>query len=152
MTQEINNRWFGVLTDDNIEAVVVVVREILKGRLAIAEALYCDGVHADLRLISADCEIDSRWTSQPYNEAVRLFTAEDGRKWFGFSAGGYLWTFSAQPDASKDHEDYHYPYFSFEYDKFTVIHRAPAGKGYLHKRVFGAHRPAEEVLTTKEGE
>lgn len=137
---EINRHWFGVLTNENIAGVVAVVREMLKGRFAIAEAEYCDSQHAGLRLISADCAIDSRWTSEPAAEPVRLFESEDGRKWFGFSAGGYFWTFNAQPDPTKDHEDYRYPYFSFEHDKFTVTHRAPAGKGYLHKRAFGAHR------------
>lgn len=144
MPREISDRWFGVLTNDNIEGVVAVVREILKGRFAIAEALNCDSEYTTLRLISADCGTDSQWTSEPYREQVRLFTdAEDGRKWFGFSAGGYLWMFTAQPDTTKDHEDYRYPYFSFEYDKFTVTERAPAGKGCLHKRAFGAHREKE---------
>lgn len=139
MLTEINNRWFGVLTTANVDAVAAQVREILSGRIAIAEASYCDSQNANLRLISADCRTDSRWTSAPHDQQVRVFRDGD-HVWFGFSAGGYLWSFTARPDGKQDHADYRYPYFVFEYDKFTVTDRAPAGKGYLHKRAFGAHR------------
>jgi hypothetical protein len=142
MGQEINRRWFGVLRANNIDEVAEVIREILAGRFAIAEASYCDSANADLRLITADCQIDSRWTSDPSQEPVRVFR-DDERAWIGFSAGGYFWSFGARMDDGLDHDDYRYPYFSFEYDKFTVTQRAPAGKGYLHKRAFGAHRNGE---------
>lgn len=151
VVMEIDRRWFGVLTNENIEGVVAVVREIVKGRFCIAEAEYCDSSNANLRLISPDCATDSRWTSTPEKEQVRLFTEDDGRKWFGFSAGGYFWSFNARADGRPDHEDYRYPYFVFEYDKFTVTQRAPAGKGYLHKRAFGAHRTENRSASTVEG-
>lgn len=140
----ITRHWFGVLTTDNIDQVAALVREILAGRFAIAEASYCDSNYADLRLISADCELDSQWTSNPEREPVRVFK-DDGHPWFSFSAGGFVWGFHARADGQKDHDDYHYPYFSFEYNKFTVTHRAPAGKGYLHKRAFGAHQKSENA-------
>lgn len=136
--REVNHRYYGTLTPENIEHVAAVVRDILKDRFCIAEAMYCDSEHADLRLISADCGTDSRWTSAPHDEQVRVFRDED-HVWFGFSAGGYLWTFSARLDEQQDHENYRYPYFVFEGDKFTVTQYAPAGKGCLHKRAFGAH-------------
>lgn len=135
---EITNHWFGVLTIKNIEAVAEQVRQILARRFAIAEASYCDSKNADLRLISANSQTDSQWTSAPHDKQVRVFYDGD-HVWFGFSAGGFLWTFTARPDDKQDHEDYRYPYFVFERDKFTVTNRAPAGKGYLHKRAFGAH-------------
>lgn len=141
MSREVNNRWFGTITPENIDQVASVVRQILKGRFCIAEALYCDSKHADLRLISPDCKLDSQWTTTPTREAVRVFppTNRDDRWWFGFSAGGYLWGFHARPDNDAwNHDDYRYPYFSFEGDRFTVTGRAPAGEEYLHKRVFGA--------------
>ena len=141
---EINNHWFGVLTAENIDAVAAQVGEIVKGRFAIAEARYCDSVEARLEMISADCETNSEWTSHPTREPVRVFRPDSG-PWFGFSAAGYLWMFHAREDNKQDHEDYRYPYFSFEYDKFTVTQRAPAGQGYLHKRAFGAHRTDREV-------
>ena len=136
---EINKRWFGVLTSSNLEQVAGVIREILAGRFAIAEASYCDSGNADLRFISPDCMIDSRWTSSPAQEPVRVFR-DDNNAWIGFSAGGYFWSFNARMGDKQDHDDYRYPYFLFEHDKFTVTQRAPAGKGYLHKRAFGAHR------------
>jgi hypothetical protein len=136
--REINERWFGVLTAENIDAVAEVMRRILRGRIAIAEALYVDSSHAQLRLISADCELNSEWTSEPRNEPVRVFRDVD-HVWLGFSAGGYLWTFSARMDNAQEHDDYRYPQFSFEHNKFIVTDRAPAGKGHLHQRAFGAH-------------
>jgi len=139
MKMEINRRWFGVLNLENLDAVAEVMRKILAGRIAIAEASYVDSGHAQLRLISADCQIDSRWTSEPSKESVRVFRGEDGHAWIGFSAGGFFWSFTARPDNGSEHDDYRYPFFSFEYNKFTVTDRAPAGKGYLHQRAFGAH-------------
>lgn len=141
----INNRWFGVLTPKTMDGIAAVVRDILKGRFCIAEALYCDSPHTDLRLISADCRLDSRWTSAPETESVRVFPEgeeEHAHPWFGFSAGGYLWGFHPRPDDKQDHENFRYPYFNFEGDKFTVTERAPAG--HLHQRVFGAHREKAE--------
>ena len=143
--REIDSRWYGVLTAENIDAVAAQVREIVKGRFSIAEARYCDGGEAQLELISADCETNSEWTSNPTREGVRVFR-DEGAPWFGFSAGGYLWTFTAREDNKQDHENYRYPYFSFQHDKFTVTQYAPAGKGYLHKRAFGAHRAVRDPL------
>lgn len=136
---QISNHWFGALTIDNIDSVAEVVRGILNSQFAIAEASYCDSEHADLRLISASTQVNSEWTTEPAREAVRVFR-DNGNAWFGFSAGGYLWAFHARDDGERDHDDYRYPYFVFEHSKFTVTQRAPAGKGYLHKRAFGAHR------------
>lgn len=136
-TVAVNDRWYGVLTASNIDSVAEVVRGILKDRFCIAEALYCDSQHADLRLISPDCSIDSRWTSSPVDEPVRVFK-DNGDYWIGFSASGYLWMFTARMDNVPEHEDYRYPYFVFGGDRFVVTERAPAGQGYLHKRAFGA--------------
>lgn len=143
MSTNITNCWFGTITPQNIEQVATIVREILKERFCIAEALYCDSKHADLRLISPDCKLDSQWTTEPSRKGVRVFPPndDDDRWWFGFSAGGYLWSFGARADNDAwNHDDYRYPYFHFEGDRFTVTDRAPAGEGYLHKRVFGAIR------------
>lgn len=139
---EINGNWFGILNASNVEQVAEVVRRMIVGKhIAIAEARFCDGHEAHLDLIAADCEIDSRWATEPVLEPVRVFK-QPGMLSIGFSAGGYSWVFRGRQDDGHDHEDYYYAYFKFEHNKFTVTERAPAGKGYLHKRVFGAHSGA----------
>lgn len=143
MSRTIDTRWFGTLTAENIEQVAAVVGEILKGRFAIAEAAYCDQ-NADLKLISGDCSIDSQWTSAPTREPVRVFPpeTEGAAPWFGFSAGGFLWMFTARNDGGRDHDNYTHPYFSFDHDKFVVTVRSPAK--LLFKRGFMAHHEREE--------
>lgn len=134
----IRDSWCGTLNDGNIDAIAQAIRDRLQGkRFSIASCQYADSGRAYPEL-TTDCVFNSSWTTVPAKEPVRVFTSEDdGRKYFGFSAGGYCWMWHSHLKAEQlDHEDYKHAWFKFDYDGFTVTQYAPAGKGHLHIHIF----------------
>lgn len=112
------------LSEDNIDAVAMAIRERLVGKtFAIATSRYCNGGNAELDL-NTDCVLHSEWTSKPENEPVRVF--HDGEyKWLSFSAGHYLWGFHPREDCPDS--------FMFGHDEFTVTIKSAAGHVHKHK-------------------
>src|ERR1017187_3218877 len=136
MDKYYTGQWSGVLNEDNIEGVVARIRSILCGeKFSIGSCEYADSGNAEVRLIT-DAILNPAWTYEPKNELVRLSKFDDGRRWFGLSAGGYAWQWNAAPSGITGNPEKRWPYFVLEQDNFKVEQCAPAGRGYLHKHIF----------------
>lgn len=149
-----NDNYFqALLTEDSIERIASAIRARFENKVfAIASCEYADSENAEPRLILS-AKFNSEWTTPPRdkeNEMVRVFKKGvdknfegevENKSWLAFSAGGYFWSWHVR-DGKFD--DYFTPVFCFEHNKMTIINRAPAGKGCLHKHLFQVHEKYEE--------
>jgi hypothetical protein len=121
---------FGTLTEKNIDEVAEKLRKLLLGKkFSIATVNW---VKSNPRLeLETDCELNTQWTDGS-TEKIRV--RADSRKWLGFSAGGYFWTFSAAPTDVHDFGNREFPYFVFTYGAVRIEQRSPSGD--LHYYMF----------------
>jgi hypothetical protein len=133
--EDFNRNWCGCLNEANIFIVAARIRKILEDKIfAVAEYRYVNTNNPAWEL-QTDCYFNSRWTEGP-QDMVRVFLT--AYPYIGFSAGGFLYSWSAAPGDDYD-ETHRYAFIDFNNgDQVTFKQLAP--NGTLHVHIFRVQR------------
>lgn len=123
--QEYNLNWFGMLTINNIEQVVGLLKQLIDGkRYTFVACNELDGFKPEVR--TSQCVEHNKATSK---NAFNIYYDTENSRYAGFNiVDSYgVWGCSTNTTDEKfDHERKN-PYFSFKYNQVIIEHRAAGG-------------------------
>ncbi len=129
MPKKIGLRWDGMLTVQNIEQVVEVLRQLLNGKKFTFVA--CDEVSGFTPEVRTGQQLQPSTKGDPIN----VYYDEKSKRFAGFTvcnSRGGVWGCSTNLHTDEYDNQFKNPYFVFEENKVTITHRAPSGsKIYL---------------------
>lgn len=117
MKEPMELNWHGMLTTENIEAVVNLLKQLLEGK----------------RYTFVTCNESFRFkpevrTGQRLTGDFKIYR-DESLNYAGFNVGDSygMWGCSTNTNEARYDHTFQNPYFSFEWHKVTITHRAPAG-------------------------